>query len=512
MSLVQEAGSTAIAQFAVPLNGTQRSTAIHLVSSDALFDSLNVFIRKGKLRSRPGLVLLNETVFNAPITGGAMAVTPTEKILLAINRFALYTLTASDAEWQLDTTANFSFTDNDTIDTCFLETSNEYVCIIANENFPLKYWKQGSGAAAIFPSVGVVPTAKSVCTATRRIVALIDPHTIQWSATLDYTNWPPLAVTKIAQTNDTGICVRSLGTLDFVIYKERSVYVAKAQAGSDSNAFNIRFLQHIEGPAGVNAVVNANDVHYYMTKNGRIASFDGNSYIEWIADGLWLYLQDDIDPRYAAKIFGVFDFRLHTVTFYYPKVTDTNGLMTGMVVICLPLRGLDVQQTSQVGISVKKKDAAFLGISRKPCCFGYEMRFKEQIDRSLIFTSVFEDCQSFYSSEDAADDDGLVYDSHIQTGCFPMPELKHSNVSIEPFFERQDGYGKVNVNAVTLDSLENETGTISDEAQIIDLNSNPVREYIGFNIPTRFFGLKYTWTSVDKIRYAGSSVYGRTLS
>lgn len=510
-SLVQESGTQPIAQFAVPLKGTLRSSAVHLVPLDAVFDSMNVFLRQGKLRSRPGLFLLNTTIFDGPIIGGAMAVTPSVKILLAMSKSRLYTLQPTDPGWFTDTTTPLATSDTDTIDICFLETMSQYVAIIANRNYPLKQWSLGSGVSPITASTGLVPMAKSVCTAASRIIALVDPHTVVWSATLDHTNWPALAIAKIAQTNDSAIAVRSLGNLDFVIYKERSIYVAKAQPGADSSAFNIKFLQRIEGPAGIHAIVDVGGVHYFMTKNGRIGTFDGSTYVNWIADGVWLFLQNDIDPFYASSIFGVYDYRLHTVTFYYSRYGD-DGKQYSMVIINLPLEGDDLQQTSQLGLPVQKRDAVFLGLSGKPCSFGFEMRFNEQIDRSVLFSSTIDDPQSFISSEDARDDDGQAYQCSIQTGCFPLPELKHGQLSFEPFFERQDQYGVVSVSAVTLDMLENETGTMLPESQLIDLNSNPVREYLGFNKPCRFFGLLYSWSSASIVRYAGTSIYGRTVS
>lgn len=495
MSLVQEAGSTAVAQFTVPYKGTWRGVAANQLTPDALYDSMNVFIREGKLRSRPGLLLLNTTIFDNPIIGGAMAVTPLQKIMLALSQTTLYTLVADAAAWQVDTTTSFAHNNDNTIDITFLETMSQYAAIIANVNYPLKRWINGLGAVAI----PTAPTAKSVCTAASRIIALVEPHTLRWSSTLTYDTWPALATAKIAQTNDNAICVRSLGNLDFVVYKERSVYIAKAQTGSDASAFNIKFLQRVEGPAGVHAVVDVGGIHFYMTTNGRVGIFDGSTYIKWIADGLWFYLQQDIDTQYASKIVGVFDYRLHTVTFYYPRRFEA-GFMTGMLVINLPLDGSGITTYSP-----------FLGVSSKPVSYGYEMRFDKQIDRSLLFTSTVNDCQSMISDQQTDNDDGLTFNCSFQTGLSPLPDMKHYQLNIETFVEREDGYGSVTLNAITSDMLETDSGTESEEAEIVDLNSNPVREYVGFNIPSRFYGLRYSWQSDSKVRYAGATIYGRPL-
>ena len=501
MTLVREAGSQIIANFAVPYKGTWQSVAANQLMPDMLYNSNNVFIREGKLRERPGLSLLNSTVFDSPVIGGAMAVTPSDKILLAFTKSRLYTLTKSATIWSVDTIAGFAANEHGLIDVTFTETANQYVAVIADNTSSLKRWIHGSGVTTIVPVVGVVPTAKSVCTAARRIVYLSEPHTVGWTASLTYDNFPALANYKIAATNDLGICVKSLSVLSFVVYKERSIYVARAQAGSDAGAFGFSEPIKIEGPSGTHAVVDVGGMHMYMTANGRIAIFDGTRYPQWIADGLWLFLQSDIDPMYSHKIFGVFDYRLHIVTFHYPRVTDTNGQMTGLVVINIPLEGSNILSF-----------AAFLGVTGKPCSYGYEMRFNQQIDKSVIFTSTTNDPQSFIFDENVNTDDDVVFNCLFQTPLIAMPELLHTQVSIESFIERADGNGVISVFAMTSDILETKSGIKQlASVNIVDLNNNPVVEYVGFNVPTRFFGLQYEWVSSSKVRYAGTSVLGRVV-
>lgn len=515
MSLVREAGTTSIAQFTIPFKGTWNSIAANMVAPDALFDSYNVFIREGRLRNRPGLSLLNNTVFNSPIIGGDMAVTPTDKVLLAINKSRVYTLSLSDTAWQLDTAITIANDDHTNIDITFLETANEYVAVIASPGYKLKKWIQGQGVSEIVvPDSAIdthkdVPKAKSVCTADKRIIALVDPHTLRWTQINRYDDWPALAYAKVSQSNDTGICVKPLSTLDFAIYKERSIYVAKAQAGTDAQAFNIQFSQAIEGPAGVHAVVEVEGAHMYMTKNGRVGLFDGTSKVQWVADGIWLYLQQQIDPAYADKIFGWYDYRLHTVMFVYPQ-QDSHGLMMGLVIINLPLQGSGIEP---VDLYKRYIATPFLGQLSIPATFAYEKRFNNQIDASVVFTNEDETIHSCIWDETSVLDLKTLFDCRIQTALSPLPDMKHYQISVESLFERQNGYGQVTVQVVTSDMLESHGGTISQiYEQVIDLNNNKVQEYFGANIPTRFFGLRYTWTSADTVRWCGSAVYGRPVT
>ncbi len=511
-TLVREAGATSIAQFTVPFKGTWNSMAANMISHDSIYNSLNVFIRGGRLRERPGLTLFANAVFGQPIIGGRMAVTLSGKTLLAISKDASFVFNEGDSNWVVENQIPFATDNNKQISTTFLETANEYVAIIASPDFVLKRWIRGIGSAVIVQNdslvSGDVPIAKSVCTAASRIVALVDPHTLRWTKVKRYDSWPALAVAKVSQTADAGICVKSLSTLDFVIYKERSIYVAKSQSGTDAQAFNIQFSQTVEGPASVHAVVEAEAVHIYMTKNGRVGLFDGSNKVQWIADGIWLYLQDQIDPTFANKIFGFYDYRLHIVMFYWPP-KDQHGLLKGITIINLPLQGSGVEPTPYL---TRYVSTAFLGSTEIPCSFGFEQRFNSTIDRALLFTT--ETPRSCYLDETNRTDVNLGYLCSFQTGLAPLPDMKHYQISVENLFERADKNGQITIRAVTSDMLENPGGLIQlASEQIIDLNNNPVQEYIGFNISTRFFGLQYSWVSSNsKVRWGGTAVYGRTLT
>jgi hypothetical protein len=497
MSLVQEYGSQLITQFTVPYRGTWRSVAVNQLAPDTLYNSMNVYIREGKLRERPGLALLNSTVFDNEVLGSEMTVTLADKIVLAVTKSKLYELKQGDSVWSAGTPANVADTNNVVIDMAFVVSSGIHYGIIASEGKQLKSWVQGQPVATI----ATAPFAKSVCIASRRVVALVPPHTIRWTTISTIDTWSPLAINIVSQSNDVGICVKTLSNLAYVLYKERSIYPVRAQAGSDAAAFSFGEPLRIEGPAGIQAVVDIDGTHFYMTKNGRVAMYDGTRYPEWIADGLWLYLQQDIDPLHAYKIFGVFNYRLHTLLFVYPRLGD-EGAMYGGLLINLPLVGSGVEQSS-----------CFLARFNIPVRAGCEQRFNNAIDASVFFGSAASSVKSYIFDEDVTLDNSVPYTCSFQTSLIPMPEMKHYQISVESFLERQQGYGTVDVASVTLDALENKTGTVNlATEQSLDLGRNPVQEYVGFNVPSRFFGLNYTWPSTSKVRYAGASVYGRSLT
>ena len=500
MSLVRERGLQPLVQYDVPFKGTFRSSAIHKVPSDAVYNGLNIFTREGKLRTRAGMRLLDGFIFDDKVIGGAMAVGPTGKNLLAITQTCLYERQEQAETWTqtagFDFSHSFTINDRNMVDIAFIDTSGQLNGVIASIGRPLKVWNAVTHQTTVMAPTGdaPIPMAKSVCIAARRLVCLTDPYTLDWSKVFDITYFSGLTRNRIAQTSDVGICVRALSSLSFVLYKERSIIPVRAQAGNDDTAFSFAEPLKVEGPAGLHAVVDVGGSHIYMTKNGRIAIFDGTSYPQWILDGLWLFLQKDIDPAQTDKIFGVFDYRLHTVTFYYPKVGYA-GALQGMVIINLSFEDMPMH--------------AFLGLCTKSPSFGYEMRFNDQIDRSLVFAADV-DNQVYYIDEDYNRDENDSFDCYFQTGLQGMTDARHGRIVLESFLERGHGYGQIVIEPVLSDGLEDKEGRIPDlSGQIENLEFNPVIEYRGFGDKTRFFGFKYSWQSTSKVRFAGAVAYGK---
>jgi hypothetical protein len=509
MATQREPGSNIIAQYTTPLRGTWNSLAIHAIPLDALYDSQNVFLRRGKLRNRPGMQAVTNVLFDGTVLGATLATTPYDKIVLAVTKSSVYELRENSDVWAIaanHTNIKYALSDTSAVDIALLETSGRYVALLAERSHVLQQWDglaHATGEIVSSFEFSTVPAPASVCIAARRVIALTPPHTIQWSATFDHTNWSPLAIYRLAQTGDEGICVRALSSLSFAVYKDRSIYVARAQAGNDDTAFNFAEPIRVEGPAGVHAVVDVSGMHIYMTRSGRVAAFDGTRFPAWIADGLWLFLQDDIDPVFAHMIFGVYDYRLHMIKFVYPKRGD-NGKLRGLVLINVPFEGLDIAEATQ------KVYASFKGTLGISCTMGCEMRFNRLINRSLLFSDDGFTKTSFILSEDVELDNDVSFPCSIQLPMQALQEAQHAQVQVETLVERGKHYGSIIIEGVTSNFLETETGTIDiAKAQVIDLERDPVVDVKAFNVPTRFFGVKYRWDSTSNVRYAGAVVYAR---
>lgn len=496
-----------IAQFDVPYRGTMQSQGVHRVPKDAIYDGRNLLVRDGKLRSRAGTVLLNGTVFERPILGAGLAVTPGANLAIAISRFGLYELAANSTSWNRTNTLTFANDNNNVvIDIAYIETANKYVALIASDGFVLKAWDSLTHTVAdITPTLGVVPRAKSVCVVGRRVVTLTAPHTINWSEVADFNSWSSLSYNKLASTNDTGIAVRALSNYGLAVYKERSIHLGRITGQPFGSAFSFSEPILVEGPAGTGAIATTPIGDVYMTKNGRVGWFRGGQEVNWIADGIWTYLQNDIHPSYSYLIRAICDYRLHTVNFYYPRVTGV-GDNRGMVTVNLPYEGLDVEGLSG------NRPYCFLGESAYPITAVCELRFNSSINRSLLFTTVGVEPLSYYQDENSVVDANVEFTSYFQTGLVGMPGGKHTGVIFESLLERGVGYGDVTVESVLSYQLETQSGDIPQlSAQNISLEFNPVNEYLGgtSNTRTRFFGLKYTWSSHNRVRWAGTICYGR---
>lgn len=504
-----EQGSQIVAQYTTPIRGTWNSLAVHTVPTDALYDSMNVFLRKGKLRNRPGLRHITETQFDGPIIGATLATTPYDKIVLACSKSTLYELSQQSSEWVTSVNTSilpYGASDESTVDIALLETSGHYVALLAEHTRELLQWDGLTHQVSqiVASSGSIIPHPSSVCIAARRVIALTPPHTVQWSVTFDHTNYPPLAIYRLAQTGDVGICVRAITSLSFAVYKERSIYVARAQAGGDESAFTFAEPIRVEGPAGVHAVVDVNGAHMYMTRNGRVAVFTGAAYPQWIADGLWVFLQDDIDQRYAHLIYGVYDYRLNAAIFVYPKVGDS-GKLRGMAIINIPYAGVDIQ-------SVQPIHAAFKGTLTQSCTMACDTNFHHIINRSMFFQHKPFDRTAAIMDENAVDDDGEAFQCMFQTPLSSMPNATHSMVTVQSFLERAPGNGFVHLQPITSNGLENETGNVQELLNdIISLEKDPIVEYLPCNVPARFVGLRYSWPSTSKVRYAGATIHGRAL-
>ena len=127
------------------------------------------------------------------------------------------------------------------------------------------------------------------------------------------------------------------------------------------------------------------------------------------------------------------------------------------------------------------------------------MLFDSQNSKSFVF-----DCVN-------TNDNGIDYDAFMKTAIKPGQDGGKYLANVQSFLERADGYGTVEIELVLANMLESREGQTTLSANTLDLNIQPVDEYVGFNESATYFGLEYSWKSSTTVKWKGALVYGRRV-
>jgi len=489
-----------------PFKGTWTTLPSYILPDDALSSSLNTTLLGGLLRSRCGLKSYNSTNLGNKVLGSFLSVdTLNNKYPFCGTRNKVYRYVNNN--WS-DITSVIPLTaSNDSVVRfTSLQLGTLVYVFYTNGTDPLKIISQsGYNLDNITAVSGSIPTMTDICTSFSRVVGITPPYTIQWCDAINntyvsYQAWPSLNQAILADTEDSLVCIGSLGTLGVAVYKEGNIFVGIAQSGPNSQAFRFEHRGEYEGPANPNARVSVNGTHIYMTPTGRVGLFDGTQQA-YICDGIWPTLQDTIDEENTNHIFGVYDYKTAQVTFWYPRVGD-NGASLGMLTIDIPFPLAGIQSYSY-----------FIGQSNFPCSNGLSIRLFQANSSPLIFGN---NNQTFTLDKHTYTDNLESFSCSAEPGLFRPTRVEGDNDFSDiykPIFEilatRDSSRGEVHISSVTSSMLEND-GNLS-QSQIMDLSKTHINDYIAFNSTGSFLGLKMEWDSTAKFEYKGANVYGRKL-
>lgn len=493
-----------------PVKGVLRNFPIHLIPPDSLYDALNVLMRDGRLMARPGSVAFAAQSLGARVSGAFSTASLEEgafqsdafqndafqttalspgSISVAGTDVALWVLLAGN--W-VNRTGATAFTGNATLPVRFTSIeigTTVWILATNGRNTPQK-WDQ---AAPTFVDVtGSPPAFADWTTASNRIVGILPPYTVRWGNSLDIGTWPALNFRTLSDSPDKLKAIRNLGTLGVIIYKERSIWVGLPFGATDASFFTFELRRQVEGPAGVNAVVDAEGIHYYMTSDGRVGTFDGYNH-RWVGDGVWPSVRMEIDKEAGQLVHGVYDPLLNEVHFYYRRTgdIDVQGVVT--VVPPRPTEGIEDY------ISFQGKTAVPFSASTA--------RLGSNKEIILFHATAFTSWKPAVDSSDA----GVVFTGFWHGGLRPSFKGDMFRIeSIETFAERAPGYGIITVAPVSSFDLDTEGGTIG-AGKTVDLTVASVKEDKGFNVRGRFMGLRYSFTSPVKIRYHGAVAITRRV-
>ncbi len=507
-SSLKDPSAKLVKSYLPPFKGTWKTLPPYLLSDDTLQESLNVTLQGGKLRSRCGLASYDTTNLGNKVLGSFLTVdTLRNKYPIVSTRNKVFRYIGGVFQDCTSVVALTNTAENQVRMSSLQLGTNVYI-LYANGVDTLKVISQsGYLLAEISPFAGSIPVCTDVCTSFSRFIGITPPYTLQWSdvindSYLSFRNWPALNQVILADTEDSLVAVRSLGTLGIAVYKEGNIFVGIAQGGPNSQAFRFEHRGEYEGPAGVNAIVNVNGAHIYFTSTGRVGLFDGTQHT-FLCDGLWPFLQEDVDTTYASSIFGVYNYRTAEVTFWYPKYGEA-GLLRGMLVINIPF--------PLAGVTTY---AYFLGETNFSCTNGLSVRLFNAFTSPLVFGNTNE---TFILQLSSYTDKNSSFPCSFEPGIFRPPVEENEapsskNVSavfqetVEIYASRGEGRGLVEVSGVTSDTLEG-NGNFST-AQTIDLSTTPVDEYISFPETGSFLGVKFSWESTAQFEYKGADVYAR---
>jgi len=268
------------------------------------------------------------------------------------------------------------------------------------------------------------------------------------------------------------------------------IWIGQATGATGAQAFCFDKAGDFDGPANAAAIVRIRGADLYMTEHGRVAMFTGVTH-DWIADGAWQTIKDEIDESKPGRIRGEYHKREEEVWFHYVRTQDS-GEAKGLLIIRLPQPKFGLPHY-----------ACFVGQTADGISAGVSI-VRDNSKVPVVFTSTSAAEKSY--TLDGTDDAGTQIDSHIQTGLQPLHDGETARIlNVEPFLERLAGYGTIDVKVATSNVLDTVAGTLT-AAQSVDLTLTPVREVLGFDARGRFFALRLEWNSTDTIRYRGAII------
>lgn len=503
-SMNLEPGATPSAQYITPYGGVLRVRPIHALLPHELYDGQNLCIRHGELRSRAGLSTqiihgIKQQLSGIPLAGitfvGADLKAPTVMTTDSVWQFREPNWINLGGMPGVTRDAQGSFTT--------LE-ANEQVYLIANDSVHPLHWWSASQPFSQIPQNGNVatPIFKDIATASNRIIGIQEPYTVKWSQFLAPDQWRDSNIAILADTEDEVIAVRSMGTLGFVVYKAGSIFVGFAQAGSDSNAFRFEHFGNYDGPANNQSIVSVSGVDFYMTASGRIGAFDGSNQT-WIADGIWPFIANELDPLYITRIRSTYSYLHNELTFYYPRLHD-NGVCHGVITINLPYPTQGIQQP-----------ASFNGYTHLDITTTLSIRYFQGDRNPWVFDS---SGYIYKSNGEAYTDDNMPFPCTYQPGLHQPPPQQDSIMSIyralfEVFALRDDTRGLVEVYEVHAGLLQQPGGVVEDKSLILDLSRfTSSNQYFGFLSSDSFFGVKFEWPSDSRVHLYGVNFYTRPVA
>jgi hypothetical protein len=494
----------------VPRKGVLHNFPIYETPEGALFDALNVLVRQGVLKPRPGIGDHSPTsLLDRPM--GAFVTTTLATGAFQADAFQNDAFQVSGGGSNVFVLAGTTrriwvFIGGNWIDITDTQLTGEAIhhvrftgieiggtiwTVIVNGVDTPRKWDNTS--ATVTPVTGTPPIFSDVTTISDRIIGIVPPFGIRWGNAYDLGTWPALNFRDLTDTMDRMIAIRNMGTLGGAIYKENSIWSVIPIGGTDAAFFRFELRGFYKGPASPAAIVDANGTHYYMTTSGRIGAWNGTAH-DWVADGVWEIIREDLDPTNMNRAFGIYEPNFDEVYFAYPRVGDSGELKGGVVI---------QRPRPKDGIS---EHISFPLRFERPISAGTDLRLES--NKALVFTS-----DTFRSKFlEGPDDAGTEFSGFWQPGLASTPkQLPYRIEEMEVFARRSTGAGSLTVKPVSSNLLDTEGGTIGAGVAVDLADATKVRDLKGTDIRARFLGLRHEFTTPINLAWLGSRLTANPL-
>lgn len=326
-----------IATFPVPYLGVERRVSEAEMAPNALWVGENLHLFEGECRQRPSWNLSRDGTVSAPPSNTGAILTafsarrPHSRTQFLFVGGTKQVQVLGATSWiKLKDWAN---TNPRTAQVRFAEIAigtppqlNVVVCNGVDTPFRVKFPTSGDPAITDVAAINTASSViwKDVCQAADRIVG-IDDTSVTWGESLQIDDpgpaFPELAGKLLTETHDLAVAVRSIGTLNVGVWKERSFWIGQAKGGSTAAFFNWRVLRWVDGPAAPNALCQDSIGNWYwLTKLGRIVMMDAQTFaVSYPGDGIWPITRKQMSPKYAdyATAHAVYRPFYDEVWFFY---------------------------------------------------------------------------------------------------------------------------------------------------------------------------------------------------
>lgn len=307
------------------MRGFRSDLPKHLVPEGFWVDGQNTIARNGVTQMRGGIAAITTKPSASRVMGGLYYKdnTGSERVIVGTRLgFHLYTGTTwSDIS---GSALNGGVADQVRFVSFPLSTTTR-VLSVNDVDAPQVY----SGSGTFGALGGSPPIAKAVTVAFQR--AILGNVTISgtrrgssiWiSGFQDPTIWPAINQVDLPDTGDLIVEVKALNNQSFAIYKDRSQWIGIGAGNLFPFVFSLQSQQ--PGPVAPGAVVQVEEVHYYLGIDGGIYRFDGSRATQ-VGHRVRQLIQNDLDFGLAGEVHGVYDQNNREIWWFWASTTNVTG-------------------------------------------------------------------------------------------------------------------------------------------------------------------------------------------